>query len=40
MNTVVSEFDVLQNDVFELQGKMEPYFEAMQASYPLSKNQL
>lgn len=37
MNTVVSEFDVLQNDVFELQGRMEPYFEAIQASYPINQ---
>ena len=37
MNTVVSEFDVLQNDVFELQGRMEPYFGAIQASYPINQ---
>ncbi len=37
MQTVVSEFDILQNDVFELQGRMEPYFEAIEVSPPINK---
>ena len=37
MQPVISDFDILNNDVFDLQGRMQPYFEAIQVPYPINQ---
>ena len=47
MKTVVSEFDILQNDVFDLQNdvfelqcRLAPYFDTIEASFPINQKSI
>ena len=47
MKTVISEFDILQNDVFDLQNdvfelqcRLAPYFDTIEASFPINQKSI